>query len=756
MTASSGKLVQTGDPLIDEARDRFNLCAEWESTARERFIQDLKFRHGDSDNGYQWPNSIRRARDVDSKPTLTINQIRQHNLQIINDAKQNKSSVRILATGNGSTRESALCLMDIIRNIEYHSDAQDAYQTAIEFQVDGGIGWWRIVTDYAGPETFEQEVFVRRVSDPLSVYLDPDIQTKDGSDAKFAFVFDDVPREEFEKAYPNFKDIEGQSPLGTGSTQDDWMSDSHVRVCEYFRKVPKRDKLYEFVDPKTGQRRTIRDSRMPKAMRDAVIDHPLTRSRTVEDEVVEWYLIVGEKKVDSTTWPGRYIPLVRCVGEEIVLDGVLDRKGHTRALKDAQRMYNYNASSQVEFVALQGKTPWVAPAAAIEELETMWNTANTVNHSVLPWKHIDDEGNPIPPPQRPNPPNMSPAYQEGMNTAFQQLMMASGQWQNQLGMMGNERTGSAIEKRQHQSDTAVFHFQDNYATALRFTGKQLIDLIPKIYDTRRIKRIMADDGVEYEVEIDPTARAAYLQEMGHEGEIIRRIFNPQLGQYDVQAAVGPAYGTKREQTVEALTLILTQAPALTGIIGDLLLQSMDFDKADEAAQRLKRMVPPQALGKGPTQQEQLLTTQVQSLSAALMKALDNNAKDKIKLQGKDQMRDIDAYKAETDRFKALSDALMIDQGGITQVIEQLVQQSLQTQLTPIVKANAKGISGDQDNQLVPSGTPDSNVTEVPPVPGARKAPDGEWYITDPTRKGKYLRVAPLAQEHAPRGVIANG
>jgi len=131
--------------------------------------------------------------------------------------------------------------------------------------------------------------------------------------------------------------------------------------------------------------------------------------RELADEVVEWKLIVGEHGVDETTWPGEFIPLVRVVGTETVIEGRLDRCGHTRGMKDSQRMYNYNASSQVEFVALQGKSPWVAASEAIEEYEAMWNTANIVNHSVLVYNGLDDEGNPIPAPQRTQPPTASPA-----------------------------------------------------------------------------------------------------------------------------------------------------------------------------------------------------------------------------------------------------------------------------------------------------------------------------------------------------------
>lgn len=722
--------------IIAEAKDRFNRCAEWESIARDRFVSDLKFAHADSENGYQWPNWMLRARATENKPCLTMNMIRQHNLQIVNEAKKNKSSVKIVGLGNGATMESANVFRGIVGHVEYQSNAQAAYSTAREFQVDAGIGWVRIVTDWAGPETFDQELFIRRIPDPLSVYTDPDCLEKDKSDANFSFVFDVLTDDEFKQNFGKYSEALGQNPLGAATSDSSWMIKDHIRVCEYFRKVPKKDTLVSFEHK--GVRKEMRLSRMHPEMREEVIGSPGAKQRDVVDQVVEWYLIAGETIIDRTTWVGKYIPLACCIGAESVIEGILDRKGHTRYMKDSQRMYNYNASASVEYGALQGKTPWIAPAKAIEEFETMWNSANRVNHSVLPYNHVDDDGNPIQAPSRAPPPSGSPLYAEGMATAADQMMRVSGQYQAQMGMMGNERTGRAIAERLEQSATSVYHFQDNYGEMLRFIGKQLIDLIPKVYDTRRVKMILAEDGTEMSVEIDPTARLAYFQEENHRGEVIKRVFNPQVGKYDVAADVGPAYGSKRKETVDALTLVLTQAPALTGIIGDLLLGAMDFDKAQEAAQRLKRMIPPVALGKGPTQNEQHLTATVQSLQGLLAKALQGTAKDQLKLVGKAEMRDIDSYEAETKRIAAMAKLLPTDPEGMKALIEQLVQESLKTTLQPVIQANAGAIadaSGDE-------------APQQPPVPGAKQAPDGEWYVLDPTRKGKYLRIGPLAQQKA--------
>jgi len=176
--------------IVAEAKERFARCEEAESDFRKRFVEDLKFANGDADNGWQWPDQIRNAREGDQRPCLTINKTRQHNLQIINDAKQNKPSVKTLPVDGDADIEIAKILDGIIRHIEYNSHAEIVYDTATEFAVQGGIGYWRVVTEYAHDGSFDQEIFLRRVKNPLTVYLDPDIESADGSDAKYAFVFE--------------------------------------------------------------------------------------------------------------------------------------------------------------------------------------------------------------------------------------------------------------------------------------------------------------------------------------------------------------------------------------------------------------------------------------------------------------------------------------------------------------------------------------------------------------------------------------
>lgn len=663
------------DTLIQEAKDRFKRCVDWEAEARRRFVADRKFANADSDNGWQWDDGIRDARTLDNRPCLTINKTRQHNLQIINDAKKNKPEIRIRPVGDGASYESAMVMQSLARHIEYISNATTIYDRALLFAVEGGIGYWRIVTDYADTESLDQEIFIRPVKDPLAIYLDPDIREADGSDARFGFVFDDMSHDEFAVKYPEYKDkLPPNTALGAG---DDWLNPEHVRVAEYYCKLDKPDTLISWVSDQTGERESAKGSKLSKEITEKLLAMPDTRSREVTESLVNWYMIVGDEVVDKKVWPGKYIPIVRVIGEETIIDGKLDRKGHTRSMKDPQRQYNYWTSSAAEFVALQGKSPFVAPARAIEGLEKYWETANTENHAILPYNDVGDDGTPIQRPERSQPPVMAPAYVSGMSIARQELMEASGQYQAEMGAPSNERSGVAIQARQRQGDTATYHYIDNQAIAIRFTGRIVIDLFPHIYDTPRILQLMASDGSTNPesppVSIDPQAKQASQTQTNPEGAIVAHIFNPNVGRYDVDADIGPDFATRRQETFNALMQLVQEDSAILPVVGDILFRAADFAMADEIADRMRNMVPPQALG-GPSPELQQLQQQLQQAQTQIAQATSATQNAVQALADEKRKVGIEAYKAETHRLELGKD---IDPAALVPAIHAAIMEALQ-------------------------------------------------------------------------------
>ncbi|MHB1098363.1 MAG: portal protein [Burkholderiales bacterium] len=656
--------VSAEEKIVDEAHKRFARCVEHESEARTLWENDLRFANADPDNGWQWEREMRKQRILDKRPSLTINKVKQHNRQITNDARQNKPSVRVLPVDSGADTKTADILNGIIRHIEANSSADTAYDTAAEFAVDAGLGYWRIVTDYASDDSFDQEIFIKRVKNPLNVYLDQDIQEADGSDAKFGFVFEDISKDEFERKYP---DAETGGSQSWGSVPGGWMTKDTIRVAEYFRITYKTDTLIAGPDGQTMKLSEIQDPDVAKAIQaDTTI-----KTRKISVPVVEWYKIAGDKILEKNDWLGRYIPIVRVVGDEIEIDGKVDRKGHTRAMKDAQRMYNYWTTSAVEFVALQGKQPYLSPAEAIEGYEKYWDNLNTSNLPYLPYNSTDEAGNQIPMPQRQQPPVMAAAYMSGMQVASDEMKAASGQYNPSFGINEQSQSGRAVMALQRKGDNATFHFVDNVARAIKYTGKILVDLIPKIYDTPRVVRILGEDGTEDKAHIDPTQKQSVTSQKDDLTGEIREIYNPSVGRYDVVVAVGPSYGTKRQEAFQALTEMSSRNPQLLQVAGDLIMKAADFPMADQIAERLEKTLPPGLRDDDENQptdpKVQQLTQQVQQMDQVIQKMTEE-------VEGNDIERrklEIDEYNAETNRLKVIGAGMSPEQ------VQQIVMQTLQ-------------------------------------------------------------------------------
>jgi hypothetical protein len=670
-------MAKRDDQIVKRAHERFSRCSEWEGPFRQRYKDDMRFLYADSDNAEQWPASVRASRSSTGQVMVTINKTHTHWLHVVNQAKENRAAIQISPMGGSASYDSAQIYEQVIRRIEYMSDAETAYEKASETAAGGGIGYWRIVTDYTDEDSFDQEIFIRPVPDPLSVYLDPDIKQQDGSDAQFGFIFDEVPRSRAEKKWPNIVGKGQASTLGTMA--ENWLRKDAVRVAEYYERRESKEWLYAIPSEDGDDVQVVRESSMPPEgvalLKQTYEQRSDVQRRRVDKYTVDKYLIVGDQIAEKGEWAGKYIPIIRVVGEEIVMEGRLDRKGIVRYLKDAQRSFNYNASAALEYGALQSKSPYLAPVEAIEGLENYWSTANTQNHAYLPYNHADEAGNPIPPPQRQQPPTSAPVFLEGMQAAEHEMMMATGQYEATFSEQGNEISGISIENRQKQGERVTFHYQDNLAKAIRFTGKQLIDLIPKIYDTKRIIRIMDESGEEQQIQVDPNAKQA-LQQKDDEGEAkVAAIFNPAVGTYDVIATVGPNFQTRRKEAFNAMTNMLTSNETLAPVIGDLYMANADFPYADKLQERMRNWIKtmnPAILGEGPTPMELQLQQQLQQ-AGQLIQKLDQELRDKTVQQGfekqrldmealthlstrleKERTEMLDAFKAETERLKALA------------------------------------------------------------------------------------------------------
>jgi hypothetical protein len=705
--------------ILQQARIRFRHCVEWRSKADQWWLEDVRFANADARNHDQWPDDTWQERDDDNRPCLTINKARVHNNIIINESLQNKSSIKVRPTGGIATYESAQAIQSMIRRIEYISKSDSVYEKAIRDQVDGGLGFVFLETKYVNNRTMDQDIYLKKCKNPLCVYIDPDASDSDGLDAAFGFVFESMSKEKFDVRYPKFKNRVGKSTLGN---DESWLMDDMVQVAMYYTKEQKKDTFVTFVDPDTEERidslmselkadsgKFIYDQLMAD-IKNGVIDG---QTREVVTDNVKWYHIAGDYIMDRGDWPGAFIPIIRCVGIETIIEGQYDCKGHTRALIDAQRMLNYNASGAVEYGALQSKSPYIGPARAFEGQE-QWKDANRKNYAFLQYNDIDEEANDpqismIQKPERAQPPTSAPIYMQGMQDAERQMMMCSGQYQAQLGEDDKQSasSGRAINERQRQSDTATYHFVEHQADMLRGIGVQLLDLIPKIYDTERMLHVLGEDGTRKWIQIAPDQKEPYIELKKEQEEAAIISINPRVGEYDCMSDSGPNYATQRQEAWNAISIILQQNMQLAGTIGDLLFKFGDFPGSDEIMERLKKEIQatkPYLFDDNREPQMMALQQQMQRLTSLNSELMQKLALKEIALKGKDEKRDIEASRADTDRLKLTLDFLtktMLSEKDRAMLQHELMKASHDTTMQMIVDSNKSDLSMQSGPQDIP-------------------------------------------------------
>ena len=663
---------QSDSEVLSTARSRLDMAISALSESREDELDDLRFYAGSPDNQWQWPADVLATRGsmqgqtINARPCLTVNKLPQHVHQVTNEQRQNRPQPKVIPVDQGADAEVATIFNGMIRHIEYMSDADVAYDTACENQVSYGEGYARILTEYCDDNTFNQDIKIGRIRNSFSVYMDPLIQDPCGSDARWCFITEDIPRDEYERQYPNAAPITTLQTLGVGDQGfSQWMNENTVRIAEYFYVEHEKQTLNLYPGNQTAFAGTPED-KMLKGM----FGKPV-KSRKADRRKVKWLKINGYEILEQSDWAGAHIPVIRCVGNEFEVEGRLYVSGLVRNAKDAQRMYNYWTSQEAEMLALAPKAPFIGYGGQFEGYEMQWKTANTQN-----WPYLevnpdvtDGAGAVLPLPQRAAPPLPQTGLIQAKMGAADDIKSVTGQYNASLGQTSNERSGKAILARQRESDTGTYHYVDNYARMIRYVGRQLVDLIPKIYDTERIARIIQEDGESGMVKINPMQQEPVKKIRNEQGIVIEKVYNPGVGKYDVRVITGPGFQTKRQESLEAMAQLLQGNPQLWSVAGDLFIKNMDWPGAQEMAKRFAKVIDPAIIGDdednpalaAAKQQIEAMNQEMQQMATMLQNVQQSmEARD---LQIKEFKADVDAYNAETKRIAAV-------QAGMT---EQQIQ-----------------------------------------------------------------------------------
>ena len=621
------------EDILKDAREAFDLACEHEAENRREALDDIRFAR----LGEQWPDKVRRDRELDGRPCLTINRLPAFIRQVVNDARQNKPAISCHPVDDGADPETAEIFNGLIRNIEQSSDAEVAYDTALDFAVTGGFGYFRINTRYAGEDSFDQDLVIERVANPFSIYGDPNSTAADSSDWNTAFVVDTLPKAAFEARWKGADAVDWSADTYAG-LGGPWMEGDRVMVAEYWRREAVIKTILALSDGQVVERGVYEAQ---KAMFDALGVSVIGRPRQVASHKVVQRILTGGEVLETVDWAGKFIPIVPVYGEELHVDGKRRLRSLVRDAKDPQRMFNYWRTTSTELVALAPKAPFIGRKGAFETDASKWATANVQTHA-----YIEYDG-PEPPQRQPFSGVPAGALQEALN-ASDDMKSIMGLHDASLGARSNETSGRAIMARQREGDVSTFHYIDNLSRAIRHAGRILIDLIPKVYSAPRVVRVLGPGG---EARLAPVNQKFQAPDPADQARKITRIYELAAGKYDLTVKSGPSFTSRREEAATQMIELIRAYPPAAPVIGDLLARNLDWPGADQIADRLAAMVPDQARGAAP--EVEAAKAQMAKLAQALQVAGANIAALEQDRTHEARKLEIEAFEAQTNRMRAM-------------------------------------------------------------------------------------------------------
>lgn len=648
--------------IVAAACERMKEAVEADRENRARDMDDLQKLIGE-----QWPDNIRQEREAENKPCLTINRLPQFVRQVTGDIRRMNPALKVSASDNKATDDVAEIYEGLIRHIEQRSDASTVYEQTAESAAACSIGWFRVANEWEREDSFDQEIRIKRIRNSFSVYCDPAAQESTREDAEYILITEDMRTEDFKKQYKGFVPVDAEHDAETDGLEH-WHKEDKVVVAEYYWKEPVTRTLLLLQDGST----LFEDEAAVEVPEEAIV-----RKRDVETHKIMWAKVTGKDVLEGPQEvPCKYIPVIAVVGEEWHVGDEVYRSSVIRYAKDPQQMYNYFRSSSAEVVTLQPKAPYIGTIKQFQGLEDFWKNANSKNYSFLPYN--PDEKAPGRP-QREQPPVASQGLTQEALAAADDMKATTGIYDAGLGNRSNEQSGVAIRQRQMESDVSTSIYTDNMAKAIGACGRVLISMIPKVYDTQRVIRILGEDDNVQSVQINGKA-----MENGQEIPVN----DLTIGSYDLRVSVGPNYSTRRQETQEGMLEFIRVVPGAAQVIGDLVAKAMDWPDADRIAERLTKTLPPNMRDNEeltPEEQQQMQAQAAQAAQQQQMMQMGQQIEMK-KAMAEGQEAEADARKAQFEAEDQRLELLM--KSGAMQAA---VQQEVQRQIVQMVTQSAPQI-----------------------------------------------------------------
>lgn len=597
------------EDILETAREEFAKCEDGWSVPKNEFLEDIRFAR----LGEQWAITDVQQRTTDGRPALTNNRLPPFIRQVVNDGRQNRPSIKVRPNGKGADEATAEVVGGLIKHVEQISDADVAYDTALDNACNGGFGFITVDTEYTCDDSFDLELKIGGIPNPLSVSWPANSTAFDSSDWDYAFISEMMDKKEFERRWPDAK----SEPSSFDDMQylSTWYNDDQVQVSKYYKRVEVPRPIVLLSNKEVVDEGSLEDPILQAIWEQTgvtVVARRIARSMKIIRR-----LITGLEVLETHEWRGTIIPIVPVYGDAFTVEGRRYSRSLIHDAKDAQRIYNISRTTATEIVALSPKQPFIGEAGTFDVDQDKWENINT-----KVWPYVEYKKGMQRPQREPFAQPPVAAVNEA-SMALDDMKQIVGIHDAGLGQPGNEISGVAIRYRQHEGDVSTFHFVDNLNRAIRCVGRVLLEMIPQVYTGERMIRILGEDGKPKDVQLGPKPPMppqpsppqmppgmplpAPMAAAGPPGAPpvpmppapvgipgMAQVFDLTVGKYDLSVEAGPSYTTRREEAADTITNFVQAYPQAAPILGPMLAKMSDWPEHEKVADMLATMMPPAA------------------------------------------------------------------------------------------------------------------------------------------------------------------
>lgn len=552
--------------LVREGREFLEEREAAESDLRQTMLDDLRFVFVP---GAQWDRLATQKRK--GRPMYSFNRTAGAVNQLVGDMRMSQPGTKVRALNNRGAAGASQIIGGLLRDIHAQSRSDRVFAESFKYTVAGGWGYWRVVSEYEDdvPEgeldaaSFHQSLRIRRVKNPLTVYLD-EYADPWGRGAMRGMVSEKISVSKYKALFGD----EAYSNLPGVRDTKGWHDDKKVRIGEFYRMDCRQEQLALLSDGRAERWSRALEEDL-ESLKATGRDISVVERRKVKRWYCTWVKMDGANVLEGPfEYTYRHIPIIRAPGRFVNIEGEDLYQSLIAHSKDAARVYNYNRSAMVETTALAPRAPYIGTAKMFKGYEEEWAGSSTSN---APFLRFDAD---------PDFPGERPERQAGAQVpeAFialaahdaEDIRQTTGYFNPALDQQtaaGDAESGRALRTRLRTADSGSYEFVDNFTKALEYTDEVLIDMLPVHYVRERVVRLLGVDGRESFESLDP--------------QILRK------GKFDVTVTLGPAYATARMEAAEGLLEAAERLPIISEVAPDLIVRNFDVQGTDELEQRIR-------------------------------------------------------------------------------------------------------------------------------------------------------------------------